>query len=158
MLVAAALMAWGVPGAAQAPELPSWRGPDIDHQRQLIREAESFIDDYTDRLRAGDRAGLPAFYDPDGAILVLDGRRMTLDRAQIEQLYADQGWRPPASLEWPVRHYEAVGADAVVVLGDIIWVGEDGRRGHIAYHALLRREDGRLYIRIENETFRPETE
>lgn len=137
--------------ASLRQELPSWRGPSFAHQQQLVREAQAFMEDYARRLRAGDRAAIAALYDPEGAILIRNGERTVASHAEIVQHYAGEGWRPPASFEWRDLHFEAAGAEAVVVLGTFVWGPAAGPSMTGTYHALLHRESGRLVIRIEDE-------
>lgn len=149
ILVAAALAAGGC--AARGQEIPSWRGPSFAHQLELVRSAEAFMDDYARRLLAGDRAGITALYDPDGAILVRNGERIYAEPAEIATRYGGEGWQPPRSFQWRDLHFEAVGAEAVAVLGSFAWGEGEGAAIIGSYHALLRREAGRLVIRIEDE-------
>lgn len=151
--LAAIMLASAAEGAQHPPERPSWRGPSIDHQRQLVREAADLMDEYARRLRAGDRAGIAALYDPDGAVLVMNGQRIYADRPDIARRYADERWQAPTSFEWRTLHYEAVGPDAVVVLGEFAWSDAGGPPATGFYHGLLRRDGDRLFIRIEDETF-----
>ncbi len=108
--------------------------------------------DYSRLLLAGDRVGIAALYDPDGAILIWNGGRMCRTTPERLQLYAVGRWQAPASFAWRDLHYEAVGAEAVVVIGEFAWGDGDGPPQIGTYHALLRREDGRLAIRIEDES------
>jgi len=107
--------------------------------------------DYAERIRAGDRVGIAALYDPQGAILVRGGQRIVSTYAEVVQRYARQQWQPPARFEWRDLHYEAVGADAVIVLGKFAWHGAEGPALIGTYNALLRRQGDRLVIRIEDE-------
>ena len=65
------------------------------------------------------------------------------------------GWRPPASFDWQDLSYEAVGPDAVVVTGRFLWGVSATTRLPFSYTALLLRRDGRLRIRLEDESGRP---
>ena len=149
-ILAAAMLA-GVGCTVRGEEIPSWRGPSFAHQLQLVRETEAFMADYARRLLAGDRAAIADLYDPDGAILVLNGRRIDADHSEIVRRYAGDGWQRPASFQWRDLHFEAVGPDAVVVLGHFAWGEGEAPPVIGTYHGLLRREDGRLFIRIEDE-------
>jgi hypothetical protein len=152
-IAALSMLAGASCGAAQPVELPSWRGPSLAHQRQLLQEAQAFMDDYARRLLAGDRAAIAALYDPDGAILIRNGRRTRASHDELVQRYAGAGWRPPADFHWRDLHFEAAGPDSVVVLGEFEWRDASGPPVIGTYHALLRREEGRLFIHIEDETF-----
>ena len=154
LLAAAALAA--APGCTTAGmETPSWRGPSAAHQRQLLGEAEAFMADYARRLLAGDRAAIAALYDPDGAILLRNGRRIVASHADIARRYAGASWQPPARFEWRDLHFEAAGAEAVIVLGTFAWSEGEGPPAIGSYHALLRREADGLFIRIEDEAVAP---
>ena len=136
--------------AASSVEAPSWRGPSLAHQQRLVADAEAFMAEYGRLLLAGDRAGIAALYDPDGAILVRGGRRIVATMDEIIARYRDR-WGPPQSFEWRDLHYEAAGPDAVVVLGKFAWGEGSGSPEIGLYNALLRRHQGRLVIRIEDE-------
>ena len=151
--VVAAIVLAGVSGCgSRGAEIPSWRGPSFAHQYQLVREAEAFMADYARLLLTGDRGAIAALYDPDGAILIRNGRRTDASPADIAELYAEGRWQAPASFAWRELHYEAVGAEAVSVIGEFAWGSGVGPPAIGSYHALLRREDRRLAIRIENES------
>lgn len=107
--------------------------------------------DYADRIRSGDRAGIAALYDPAGSILIRGGRRIVATREEMIRRYARPGWQPPVEFEWRELHFEPAGPDSVVVLGKFAWRGSDGPARIGTYNALLRRVDGRLVIRIEDE-------
>ena len=106
---------------------------------------------YAQVLLAGDRAAIAALYDPDGAILVRNGRKEIVGPEQVAARYADADWQPPARFTWPELHYEAVGPDSVVVLGTFAWGNPDGSALNGTYHSILRRDGDRLVIRIEDE-------
>ena len=106
---------------------------------------------YARVLLAGDRAGIAALYDPDGAILVRNGRKEIVDSEQVAARYAGANWQPPARFTWPELHFEAVGPDSVVVLGTFAWGKADGSTIDGTYHSVLRRDGDRLVIRIEDE-------
>ena len=153
--LAAALAVMAAAGCAgRGAEIPSWRGPSLAHQLQIVRDAEAFMADYARLLRSGDRAAIAALYDPDGAILVRNGERIAASPADMVQRYARESWQPPVTFAWQNLHFEAVGAGAVVILGEFAW-GGGGSPQIGTYHALLRREEGRLFIRIEDEALLP---
>lgn len=107
--------------------------------------------DYARLLLAGDRSGIAALYDPDGALLVRDGQRSLASHADIVQRYAGDSWQPPARFHWRDLHFEAAGPEAVAVLGTFVWEESAAPPLIGSYHALLRREEDRLVIRIEDE-------
>ena len=156
----AVLVGWAAASVAapaqtvQAHELPTWAGPSLAHQRQLVREAETFMADYARLLLAGDRARIAALYDPDGAVLVRNGRRTMASRADIVAQYASESWQPPATFTWRNLYFAAAGPETVVVLGEFVW-GEAESSMTGTYHAILRRENGALVIWIEDEAAVP---
>lgn len=136
-----ALLAFARPLAAQPAEPP------------IVAEARAFMADYAEALRRGDRAGIAARYDPDGAWVLGDGRSEFETAARIASVYASDAWQPPAAFDWVDLGYEPAGPDAVVVLGRFAWTPRAGAAPMIfSYTALLRRRDGRLRIRLENES------
>ena len=137
-------------GCATAYETPSWRGSPV-HRQSLLNEAESFMARYAELIRAGDRAGIAALYDPDGAVLIRGGRRTLISYGDIVRRYARPEWQPPTRFEWRDLHYEAAGPDSVVVLGKFAWQNNEGPAEIGTYNALLRRSGERLLIRIEDE-------
>ena len=118
---------------------------------RLVGEAEAFMAAYAEEIRRGDRAAIAARYFRTGAILIRGGRRQFATHADIVARYNRPAWSPPATFEWRDLHFEAVGSDAVVVIGKFAWGERQGPPGIGTYNALLRREDGELRIRIEDE-------
>jgi outer membrane lipoprotein-sorting protein len=127
-----------IPSAAVAQEAP------------VVVEARAFMEAYARDLAAGDRAALADRYDRQGATVIFNGHRMVQTHAQIVAGYRDQ-WAPPKTFRWSDLTYEAAGPDAVVVNGGFVW-GVDASEQPFAYSAFLRRQDGRLRIRLEHET------
>jgi hypothetical protein len=132
------------------PAVPS-QGLTPLAQQSLLREAAIFMADYADRIRAGDRAGIAALYDPVGSILIRGGRRIVASQDDMVRRYARPEWQPPSQFDWRDLHFEPAGPDSVVVLGKFAWRVSDGPAEIGTYNALLRRFDGRLVIRIEDE-------
>lgn len=110
------------------------------------------MDAYARDLIAGDRAAIAARYDRTGAWLIREGEKSFVPYDAIVSRYASPRWSPPASFEWRDLSWEAVGSDAVVVLGHFVWARQgDANPMSISYTALLRRQDGELRIRMEDE-------
>ncbi len=130
--------AWLVAGAAAAAEAP------------VIAEARAFMAAYGAELARGDRAAVAARYDRAGAFFLVGGGRDFSPHPQIVADYA-QKWTPPKSFEWRDLHFDAVGKDAVVVNGRFMWGSERGVELY-TYTGFLRRQDGKLRIRLEDET------
>jgi len=125
------------PAAAQ-PEAP------------LIEEARRFMQSYGRDLARGDRAAIAARYDRTGAFFLVAGGREFVSHADLTRDYRER-WTPPTSFEWRELHFDAAGTDAVVVNGSFLWGAEAGQRV-ITYTGFLRRQDGELRIRLEDET------
>lgn len=154
-LIAATLLAM-VAAPLPAGPVPPRDAPARHAGYDLVRAARDFMAAYAGELAAGDRAALPARYSREGAHLVGLGPARFLSRDALAARYAGPGWRPPASFAWRDLTYEAVGVDAVLVVGGFDWGPASGGPARpYAYSALLRREDGALRIRIEHENLLP---
>ena len=121
-----------------------------------VEEARSFMDSYARELLAGDRAAIAARYDRTGAYFLGNGRKEFVPYDSIVVKYSEANWSPPASFEWRDLSFEPAGPDAVVVVGLFAW----GRGGSAApmtlsYTSLLRRQEGVLRIRVEDESLDP---
>jgi hypothetical protein len=127
-------------------------------QAGVVEEARAFMDGYARDLLAGNRAGISARYDRSGAYFLGNGRKEFEPYDSIAARYGGPQWSPPASFEWRDLSFEPVGPDAVVVAGRFLW---GGRRGGapvaLSYTGLLRRQDGVLRIRLEDESVDPRT-
>ena len=145
----AAALVSALPGSAGRASAQAAAGPDA-----LVREAEAFMAAYARDLLAGDRDRIVERYDPRGAYFLGQGRKELAPMDSIRANYHG-GWRPPASFEWQDLSYEAAGPDAVVVVGRFVWGTSTGRRFTYSYTALLLRQDGRLRIRVEDESGAP---
>lgn len=138
------LLAAATPLAAQPAEAP------------LVTEARAFMASYAEALRQGDRAGIAARYDRTGAYHLGNGGKSFESHAAIRALYAGAAWQPPHHFEWRDLSYEPVGADAVVIAGQFAWTLRAGAEPLVySYTALLRRQDGVLRIRLEDESSAP---
>ncbi|HYD11300.1 MAG TPA: DUF4440 domain-containing protein [Allosphingosinicella sp.] len=142
-----AFLAFAAPLAAQ-PAAPA--------EAPVVAEARAFMSAYADALRAGDRAGIAGRYDRTGAFHLGNGRKSFESHARIQAIYASADWQPPHRFEWRDLSYEPVGADAVVIAGQFAWTPREGAEPLVySYTALLRRQDGVLRIRLEDESTRP---
>jgi hypothetical protein len=147
ILAAFALLALG----ACAPPAP----PARQEQQQAPSpeaEARQFMAEYAADLQRGDRLALAERYHRDGAYLLGDGEKELRSFEQITQLYLND-WHPPAAFSWTDLSYEPVGDDAVLVVGRFSWTVEASAEPlTYSYSALLRRQDGQLRIRMEDES------
>ena len=144
LAILAFLFAAATPLAAQPAEPP------------VVAEARSFMAAYATALLQGDRAGIAARYDRTGAWFLGNGRKRFETHAQLAAHYAGADWQPPHRFEWRDLSYEPVGADAVVVAGQFLWTPRDGSQAFtFSYTALLRRQEGVLRIRLEDESRAP---
>lgn len=125
-------------GAVAAPEPPS------------LTEARQFMDGYARDLARGDRAAIAARYDRTGVFFLVAGGREFVTHEALTKDYRES-WTPPTSFAWRDLHFDPVGAEAVVVNGSFAWGTETGER-LITYTGFLRRQDGELRIRLEDET------
>jgi ketosteroid isomerase-like protein len=123
----------------------------------LLDEARAFMDSYARDLRAGDRTAVAARYDRAGAFQVGMGRKALQSHAEITAQYAAGTWQPPTSFAWQDLSYEALGPDAVLVVGRFEW-GLRTQQPPIRFSytgILRRRRDGALRIRLEDESADP---
>jgi hypothetical protein len=132
--------------AGCAPASPTPRDP--------AAEARAFMEAYAQDLRAGNREGIADRYDRRGAYTLGNGGKRLEAYDSIAAGYRS-GWQPPHSFEWRDLSYEAVGPDAVVVTGRFLWGTGSGEPMRFSYSSLLVRQDGRLRIRMEDESMDP---
>jgi hypothetical protein len=137
------------PAAASGAASPSPAG-----SAALVAEAEAFMSAYAADLRAGARDRVAERYDPRGAWFMGQGRKAFVSPDSIRARYRGR-WTPPASFEWRDLSYEVVGPDAVVVTGLFFWGAGAGEPHRYSYTGLLLRRDGRLRIRLEDESGAP---
>lgn len=122
----------------------------------VVDEARSFMDAYARDLLAGDRTAIAARYDRSGAYLLGNGRKEFTAYDSVVAIYRSAAWSPPASFEWRDLSFEPVGPDAVVVAGQFVWVsGKGAPPMTLSYASLLRRQEGVLRIRLEDESVDP---
>lgn len=130
--------------------------PAERRESPVVTEARAFMASYAEALRAGDRAGIAGRYDRTGAYVLGNGRKTFESHAQIVALYAGPDWQAPHRFEWQDLSYEPLGPDAVVIAGRFAWTPREGAEPFIySYTALLRRQEGVLRIRLEDESTRP---
>lgn len=147
LLAALLFLVAATPLAAQAPN-PA--------EPPVVAEARAFMASYAQALLAGDRAGIAGRYDRNGAYALGNGRKSFGAYARIVEQYASARWQPPHRFEWRDLSYEPIGNDAVVIAGQFAWTPSEGAEpGIYSYTALLRRQDGVLRIRLEDESTRP---
>jgi hypothetical protein len=122
----------------------------------LVAEARAFMDTYARDLLAGDRAAIAARYDRTGAYFLGNGQKEFSPYDSVVARYRGAAWSPPASFEWRDLSFEPAGPDAVVVAGRFLWGAAAGNEPMtLSYTGLLRRQDGALRIRLEDESIDP---
>jgi hypothetical protein len=117
-------------------------------------EAREFMDDYADDLRAGRRQSIADRYDKRGAYRVGEGQKILETQESIRSNYLN-GWAPPATFRWRELSFEPLSSDAIVVTGFFDWGTSPGKKLAFSYTNLLVRQDGRLKIRLEDESADP---
>lgn len=155
--ILACAVALAVVGACESRPGNAAGGGGGDSARgDVVAEARAFMDAYARELIAGDRAAIAARYDRTGAFLLGNGRKQFLTYDSIVATYRAPSWSPPASFEWRDLSFEHAGPDAVVVAGTLVWGrGAGGQPITVSYTSLLRRQDGALRIRVEDESIDP---
>lgn len=154
-LIAAALLLMPLSGcSSHRPASASAASPEAS-QGQLCAAAVSFMSQYADDLRAGNRVAIAARYDRRGAWRVGDGVAQLDTWDRIAALYASDQWQPPAAFEWRDLAYELAGPESVVVVGRFAWTPAPGQAPLVfSYTALLVMQEGALRIRLEDESTR----
>jgi len=122
----------------------------------VVDEARAFMDTYARDLLAGDRTAIAARYDRTGTYLLGNGRKEFTTYDSVVAMYRGATWKPPASFEWRDLTFEPIGPDAVVVAGQFVWGPAAGAPPMtLSYTSLLRRQEGALRIRLEDESVDP---
>ncbi len=135
LMILAFLFAAAAPLAAQRAEAP------------VVADAHTFMADYAAALR-GDRAGIAARYDRNGAFFLGNGRKSFESHDAITAQYAGAQWQPPYHFEWRDLSYEPAGPDAVIIAGQFLWTPRESALPYTYSHtALLHRQDEVLRIR-----------
>jgi hypothetical protein len=107
---------------------------------------------------AGNRAAIGARYDRTGAYLLGNGAKRFQPHDSLVARYQSARWNAPASFEWVDLSFEPIGSDAVAVAGRFLWGTANAPHPlEASYSALLRRQDGVLRIRLEDESVNPST-
>lgn len=119
----------------------------------LIAEAQGFMDGYAAALLKGDPAEIAAHYDRDGVYEVRPAsKRFTAYDALLPR-YRDR-WSKPAFFEWRDLSYEVLAPDKVLVVGLFALSGSRSDEPQVqSFVAVLRRQDGRLRVRLEAEAW-----
>jgi hypothetical protein len=137
--------------AAVAAAVPARAQAEAD-ESPVVREARAFMDAYAHDLRTADREGIAARYDRRGAYFMFSGHRQVEQWNAIRENYRTQ-WTAPGAFQWADLIYEPAGPDAVVVNGYFLWTRQEGGDPlRFSYTALLKRQDGVLRIRLEDES------
>jgi hypothetical protein len=148
-------LACGVWACLSACERSANDEPAAGTEGDIVAEATTFMSTYARDLLAGDRAAIGARYDADGAYMVGNGSKALVPHDSIVARYRN-AWAPPASFEWHDLSYEPIGNDAVVVVGRFTWGAAGGAAPlNVSYTSLLRRREGGLRIRVEDESVDP---
>lgn len=151
-LVLVGLLMISVPAAVRAQT-----APEAVAEPAITVEARDFMAGYARDLLDGNRAGIAARYDRQGAWMVHAGQARFIAHDRITRRYAED-WNPPSAFEWRDLVFIPSGEDAVTVVGRFVWTSTGEEPALIAYHGQLVRQDGQLRIRVEDETpVAPET-
>lgn len=122
---------------------------------RAIAGLREFYAAYESALKAHRRDTLARFYHPSGALIVVDGSRMSPTHAGIDSIYRGS-WQGPAFFAFDSLHFDAVGPAMVAVTGGFRWLPpQSADTARFIYFALLDRTAGGLRIRVEHETQRP---
>ena len=122
----------------------------------VVAEARAFMDAYARDLLAGNREANASRYDRTGAYFLGNGRKEFSSYDSIAAMYRSASSSPSVSFEWRNLSFEPAGPDAVVVAGLFVWgVAGGAPPMTLSYTALLRRQDGILRIRLEDESIDP---
>lgn len=119
-------------------------------QPPIVVEARQFMEGYARDLANGDRAAIASRYDRAGAFFLVAGGREFVSHEALTKDYRET-WTPPTSFVWRDFHFDPVGDEAVVVNGSFVW-GDKSAKRVVTYTGFLRRQDGQLRIRLEDET------
>jgi hypothetical protein len=117
----------------------------------LVADARAFMEQYALDLRSAARSAIAERYDPRGAFIVGQGEKRFLPRDSIRAHYLGT-WRPPASFAFDDLSYEPVGPEAIMVVGRFRWRAAGGPEMIYSYTGLLVRVEGKLRIRLEDES------
>ena len=133
-------------GCVQSPSLPVV---------ELETEARSFMEAYAQDLLDHDVAAIAARYDSSGAYFLGGGQKRFERYDSIRTRYAER-WQGPSTFEWHDLSYEVLSPDAVLIVGLFSWgQGDSVEALNVSYSGLLKRQDGELRIRLEDESVDP---
>jgi len=119
----------------------------------LVAEARRFMDGYAAALLRGDPAEIAAHYDRDGVHEVRPASARFTAYDTLLPRYRDR-WSKPAFFEWRDLSYEVLAPDKVLVVGLFALSGSRSQEPQVqSYVAVLRRQDGRLRVRLEAEAW-----
>lgn len=128
--------------------------PHEQRAQSIEAEARQFMADYAADLQRGDRLALAERYHSDGVYMLGEGDKALMTKEQITQLYLGD-WNAPAAFSWEDLSFETIDADAVLVVGRFHWTLPDETEPlNFSYSSLLRRDEGQLRIRMEDESTR----
>lgn len=117
----------------------------------LEAEARAFLTEYAKELKGAQRQALVERYHPQGHFSVGHGVKEFVTREANRSFYLER-WMPPTAFAWRDLSFEPAGPDAVVVIGLFDWGGPQGSVQTVSYTSLLQRVEGRLRIRLEDES------
>lgn len=118
-------------------------------------EVEVFMHDYEADLRARDREGIIARYDPSGAYLLGNGRKAFVPFDSLAASYRS-GWAGPDHVAFQNLSYLPAGHSAMLVAGQFRWF-QVGMPDTLlfSYLSLVHRTPSGLRIRLEDESVAP---
>ena len=134
-----------VPDAARSTD-----GPPQD----LLASSRRLYDQYEAALQAGNRGRLASFYHPEGAVFVLNGRRiLKTSKQSIDSVYTGTSWSPPEYFEFEGLAFDSLSPSEVIATGRFLWhrTGAPDTTRYL-YAALLVAIDSGMAIRFEHET------
>ena len=123
------------------------------NDEELIAEAEDFMSEYAEDLNAKDGVAVASRYHSTGSYFVGNGRKRFESYDSIQSRY--EKWTGPEDFEWQDMSYEPISPDDILVIGKFLWETSDSSAVTISYTGLLKREDGQLRIRLEDESVNP---
>ena len=130
---------------------------NVNQTNSLASEAKKFMDAYAVDLRDHNAEAIAGRYSRSGAYALGAGAKVFRAYDEIKSTYLEK-WRGPSSFEWQDISYELLGPDAVMVAGKFSWGRGDTREPLVfSYTGILLREDGELRIRLEDESFNPQS-
>jgi hypothetical protein len=122
----------------------------------VVEEARAFMDAYARDLLAGNVDAIVARYDRTGTYFLGNGRKEFSPYDSVGTMYRRATSKPPVSFAWRDLSFEPVSPHAVVVAGQFTWGAAVGATPMtLSYTSLLRRQDGVLRIRLEDESMAP---